>query len=127
MYCSCWASKQQATPEQKICPTNWTEKIRHFEERGWYLPIPRYDADDPVRVRLSELGKPTVQERAALIAETDIMSQPASDGQSRAARRLLRHEWQPQSQTVQMIESTVAVLLSDPEQAALAERQMSSS
>ena len=99
---------------------------RHFHKHGWKLPIPRYDAGDPLHVRLSELGKAAEQECAALIAESDIMSKPAGDAQSRAARRLLRHEWQPQSQTAQMIESSVAVLLSDPAQAALAERQMSS-
>ena len=52
------------------------------------------------------------------------MSRPAGDAQSRAARRLLRHEWQPNSETAQAIEASVAQLLSDPAQAALAERQM---
>ena len=105
-------------------PTNWAKEIRHFHKHGWKLPIPRYDGDDPLHVRLSELGKAAEQECAALIAESDIMSQPAGDAQSRAARRLLRHEWQPVSETARMIESSVAVLLSDPGQVALAERQM---
>ena len=52
------------------------------------------------------------------------MSKPAGDAQSRAARRLLRHEWQPTSPTAQAIETAVAELLSDPAQAELAERQM---
>ena len=52
------------------------------------------------------------------------MSKPAGDAQSREARRLLRHEWQPNSATAQDIEAAVAQLLSDPAQAALAERQM---
>ena len=52
------------------------------------------------------------------------MSKPAGDAQSRAARRLLRHEWQPNSKIAQDIEGAVAQMLSDPAQAALAERQM---
>ena len=51
------------------------------------------------------------------------VSKPAGDAQFRAARRLLRHEWQPNSATVQAIEHGVAQLLSDPTQAALAARQ----
>ena len=48
----------------------------------------------------------------------------AGDAQSRAARKMLRHEWQPNSATAQSIEAAVAELLSDPAQAALAQRQM---
>ena len=97
---------------------------RHFEKHGWKLPIPRYDANDPLHVRLSELGETAEQECQALIAESDIPTKPAGDAQSRAARRLLRHEWQPLSATAQAIETAVAKLLSDPAQAALAKRQM---
>ncbi len=97
---------------------------RDFEKHGWKLPVPRYDADDPLHVHLSELGATAEQECRDLIAQSDIMSKPAGDAQSRAARRLLRHEWQPTSATAQRIEATVAELLSDPAQAALAERQM---
>ena len=43
----------------------------------------------------------------------------------RAARRLLRHEWQPNSATAQEI-AAVTELLSDPAQAALAEWQIDS-
>ena len=35
------------------------------------------------------------QECVALIANSDILSKPAGDTQSRAAHRLLRHAWQP--------------------------------
>ena len=98
---------------------------RHFEKHGWKLPIPRYDAGDPLHVRLSELGKTSEQECRDLVAESGIMSRPAGDSQSRAARRLLRHEWQPESATAQAIEAAVVQLLSDPSQAALAEQQMS--
>ena len=52
------------------------------------------------------------------------MSKPAGDAQSREARRLLRHEWQPNSEVAQNIEAVVAELLNNPAQAALAERQM---
>ena len=62
----------------------------------------------------------------ALIAQSDIMAKPAGDAQSRGARKMLRHEWQPNSTTAQAIEAAVAELLSDPAQAALAERQMDS-
>ena len=97
---------------------------RDFEKHGWKLPIPRYDARDPLHVRLSELGTTAEQECQALIANTEIPTKPAGDAQSRAARKMLRHEWQPTSETAQAIEDAVAQLLSDPAQAALAERQM---
>ena len=97
---------------------------RHFEKHGWKLPIPRYNPSDPLHVHLSELGATAEQECATLIANSDIPNQPAGDTQSRAARKMLRHEWQPNSEVAQDIEAAVAELLSDPEQAALAERQM---
>ena len=99
---------------------------RHFEKHGWKLPIPRYDADDPLHVQISELGAAAERECRELIVQSDIMSKPAGDAQSRAARRLLRHEWQPTSDTALEIEDIVAELLSDPAQATLAERQMAS-
>ena len=64
---------------------------RHFHKHGWKLPIPRHDAEDPLHVRLSELGTVAEQECHALITQSDIMTKPAGDAQSRAARRLLRH------------------------------------
>ena len=79
---------------------------------------------NPLHVRLSELGKAAEQECTSLIANSDIPNQPAGDTQSRAARKMLRHEWQPNSEVAQDIEAAVAELLSDPAQAALAERQM---
>ena len=97
---------------------------RHFHKHGWKLPIPRYDSNEPLHVRLSELGATAEQEGHALIANSDIMSKPAGDAQSREARKLLRHEWQPNSKVAQDIEAAVAELLSDPAQAALADRQM---
>ncbi len=112
------ALAEQAKP---FCTTNWAKKIRDFEKHGWKLPIPRYDAGDSLHVQLSELGQAAEQECAALIAESDILSKPAGDAQSRAARRLLRHSWQPNSETARAIESAVARLLSEAEQAA---RQM---
>ena len=99
---------------------------RHFEKHGWKLPIPRYDASDPLHVRLNELGKAAEQECTAIIANSDIPTKPAGDAQSRAARKMLRHEWQPNSEVAQDIEAAVAELLSDPAQAALAKRQMDS-
>jgi hypothetical protein len=97
---------------------------RHFHKHGWKLPIPRYDADDSLHVCLSELGVTAEQECQTLIAQSDIMSKPAGDAQSRAARSLLRHEWQPTSATAQAIEVAVSQLLSSPAQAELAARQM---
>ena len=97
---------------------------RDFEKHGWKLPIPRYDANEPLHVRLSERGKAAEQECAAIIANSDIMSKPAGHAQSRAARKMMRHEWQPNSKVAQDIEATVAELLSDPAQAALAKLQM---
>ena len=97
---------------------------RDFEKHGWKLPIPRYDASDTLHVQLSKLGATAEHECQALIAQSDIMAKAAGDPQSRAARSLLRHEWQPNSATAQAIEAAVSQLLSDPAQAALSERQM---
>ena len=97
---------------------------RDFQKHGWKLPIPRYDANEPLHVHLSKLGMIAEQECATLIANSDIMSKPAGDAQSREARKLLRHEWQPNSEVAQDIEAAVAELLSDPTQARLAEKQM---
>ena len=117
-------SEDMATRAKPFCTTNWAKKIRNFQKLGWKLPIPRYDVNNALHVHLSELGKAAEQECRALVAQSDIMSKPAGDAQSRAARRLLRHEWQPNSETARAIEASVAQLLSDPAQAALAERQM---
>ena len=117
-------SNELATRAKPFCTTNWAKKIRDFQKHGWKLPIPRYDAADPLHVRLSRLGALAASECAALIESSDILHRPAGDAQSRAARRLLRHTWQPESATARAIEATVAQLLSDPGQAALAARQM---
>ena len=97
---------------------------RDFHKHGWKLPIPRYEPKNPLHVRLSELGKAAEQECQALIDQSGIMSNPPGDNQSRAARRLLRHEWQPNSKITHAIEAAVAKLLSDPKQAELAKQQM---
>ena len=117
-------SSELATRAKPFCPTNWAKEIRHFHKHGWKLPIPRYDAGETLHVRLSELGALAESECAALIAGSGILDRPAGDAQSRAARRLLRHEWQPESATARLIELMVAELLSDPAQADLAGRQM---
>ena len=117
-------SNELAKQAKPLCTTNWAKQIRDFQKHGWKLPIPHYDASDPLHVRLSELGKAAEQECTTLVALSEIPTKAAGDAQSRAARRLLRHEWQPNSATAQAIEAAVAQLLSDPAQAALAERQM---
>ena len=88
------------------------------------MPIPRYDGGDALHTRLSELGQAAEEECAVLIAESGLLDKPAGDAQSRPARRLLRHTWQPQSETARAIEAAVAELLSDAGQAELAARQM---
>ena len=118
-------SDELATRARPFCTTNWAKKIRDFEKHGWKLPIPRYDTSDPLHVRLSELGATAEAECEAVIVGSDIREQPAGDAQSRGARKMLRHEWQPLSATAQAIETAVTQLLTDPTQAALAERQMS--
>ena len=117
-------SNELAARAKPFCTTNWAKKIRDFHKHGWKLPIPRYDASVPLHTRLSELGKAAEQECQALIDNSDILTKPAGDAQSRAARRMLRHEWQPNSATAQAIETAVAELLSDPKQAELAKQQM---
>ena len=97
---------------------------RHFQRQGWKLPIPRYDSRNTLHSRLSKLGRTAEQECQDLIDQSGIMSNPPGDNQSRAARRILRHQWQPSSKTAQAIEVAVAKLLSDPKQAELAKQQM---
>ena len=115
-------SNELSKRAKPFCPTNWAKEIRHFHKHGWKLPIPRYDADDPLHVHLSELGATAEQECQALIKQSGIMSKPVGDAQSRVVRRLVRHEWQPNSGTAQAIEAAVTELLSDPAQATLAVR-----
>ena len=97
---------------------------RDFHKHGWKLPIPRYDATEPLHLQLSELGASAEQQCAGLIANSDIPSNPPGNTQSRAARSLLHHEWQPNNTTAQAIEAAVTKLLTDPAQAKLAEQQM---
>ena len=94
------------------------------EKHGWKLPIPRYDASVALHTRLSELGKAAEQECQDLIDQSGMMSNTPGDNQSRATRRMLRHQWQPSSKTAQAIEIAVAKLLSDPKQAEIAKQQM---
>ena len=117
-------SERLATEVKPFCPTNWAKKIRHFEKHGWKLPIPRYDSRNTLHSRLSKLGHTAEQECKDLIDKSGIMSNTPGDNQSRAARRTLRHQWQPSSKTAQAIEVAVAKLLSDPKQAELAKQQM---
>ena len=117
-------SNELAARANPFCTSNWAKKIRDFEKHGWKLPIPRYEANDPLHANLSKLGKTAEQECQDLIDQSGIMSNSPGDNQSRAARRLLRHQWQPSSKTAQAIEVAVAKLLSDPKQAELAKQQM---
>ena len=117
-------SHQLAYQAKPFCTTNWAKKIRDFHKHGWKLPIPRYEANDPLHASLSKLGKAAEQECQELINQSGIMSNTPSDNQSRAARSLLRHQWQPSSKPAQAIEVAVAKLLSDPKQAELAKQQM---
>ena len=120
-------SNELAARANSFCTSNWAKKIRDFEKHGWKLPIPRYEANDSLHASLSKLGKTAEQECQDLIDQSGIMSNPPGDNQSRAARRMLRHQWQPSSKTAQAIEVAVAKLLSDPKQAELAKRQMEKS
>ena len=117
-------SDEMAASAKPFCTTNWAKKIRDFEKHGWKLPIPRYEARNSLHAQLSELGRAAEQECKDIIADSDILTKPAGDPQSRAARSLLRHKWQPNSSTAQAIEAAVAKLLSDPAQAELAAQQM---
>ena len=117
-------SDELATRARPFCTSNWAKKIRDFEKHGWKLPIPRYDDGDQIHTQLSQLGRIAEKECRDFIAQSDILSKPVGKAQSDAARTLLRHEWQPNSSTAQDIEVAVAQMLSDPAQAALAERQM---
>lgn len=97
---------------------------RHFQKHGWKLPIPAFSERNSLHIRLRDLAKFAEAECATLIADSNILDQPTGASQSNAARRLLRHTWQPSSKVAQDIECAVAQLLRDPAQAALAQRQM---
>ena len=117
-------SDELAARAKPFCTTNWAKKIRDFEKHGWKLPIPRYDAENQLHAELAQLGVTAERECKDLVEQSDIMAKAPGKAQSDAARSLLRHEWQPTSETAQAIEAAVAQLLNDPAQAALAERQM---
>ena len=116
-------SKELTTAAEKFM-TKGLFGARDFEKHGWKLPIPRYDSRNTLHSRLSKLGKTAEQECKDLIDQSGIMSNTPGDNQSRAARRILRHQWQPSSKTAHAIEVAVAKLLSDPKQAELAKQQM---
>ena len=116
-------SKELTAAAEKFMPKG-LYGARHFEKHGWKLPIPGYEANNPLHASLSKLGKTAEQECQDLIDQSGIMYNPPGDKQSRAARRILRHQWQPSSKTAQAIETAVAELLSDPKQAELAQKQM---
>ena len=118
-------SKEFITAAEKFM-TKGLFGARDFEKHGWKLPIPLYDADDSLHVHLSELGQAAEQECQSLVDQSEIMQKPAGRAQSETTRKLLRHEWQPNSKTAQAIEAAVAELLNDPRQAKLAEQQMQS-
>ena len=116
-------SKELTTAAEKFM-TKGLFGARDFEKHGWKLPIPRYDSRNTLHSRLSKLGKTAEQECKDLIDQSGIMSNTPGDNQSRAARRILRHQWQPSSKTAHAVEVAVAKLLSDPKQAELAKQQM---
>ena len=117
-------SNELAKRAKPFCPTNWAKEIRHFHKHGWKLPIPRYEARNQLHLHLAKLGKAAEQECTDRIANSDIRTKPAGDAQSRPARRLLRHEWQPTSKVAQDIEKAISELLGNPAQALMAEQQM---
>ena len=117
-------SDELAARAKPFCTTNWAKKIRDFEKHGWKLPIPRYDAANQLHTQLSQLGVTAERECRRRVEQSDIMDKAPGKAQSDAARKLLRHQWQPNSSTAQAIEAAVAQLLSDPAQATLAARQM---
>ena len=116
-------SKELTAAAEKFMPKG-LYGARHFEKHGWKLPIPGYEANNPLHASLSKLGKTAEQECQDLIDQSGIMYNPPGDNQSRSARRILRHQWQPSSKTAQAIEVAVAKLLSDPKQAEIAKQQM---
>ena len=71
-------------------------------------------------MRLSELGATAEEECVALIAENDMLDILAGASQFNAARRLLRHTWQPSSKVAQDIEAATVQLLRDLAQVTLA-------
>ena len=123
-YVTAFLNSDALTKAAEMFMTKGLYGARDFHKHGWKLPIPRYDGGDGLHVRLSELGQAAEEECAALIAQSGLLDKPAGDAQSRPARRLLRHTWQPQSETALEIEAAVAELLSDAGQAELAGRQM---
>ncbi len=100
-------SNTLASKAKPFCPTNWKREIRHLHKHLWKLPIPEFDPKDALHANLSRLGR-----RAANEAEATIAPWRSPDLTIRKARDILRHEWQPNSQTAQQIEESVRQLLS---------------
>lgn len=117
-------SVEFAKRAKPFCPSNWAKKIRHLHKHGWKLPIPSFDADEPLHAELAELGRSAEKECKALIEQLDILDKPPGSSQSRPARRLIRSTWETSSTTAQEIEAGVDRLLSDSTQNALAKRQI---
>ena len=51
-------SNELAKQAKPLCPTNWAKQIRHFHKHGWKLPIPRYEATDPLTSNSANWAKP---------------------------------------------------------------------
>ena len=95
---------QAVTP---FTPTNWARKTRHLHKHLWKLHIPEFDPNNAGHANLSRLGR-----CAAVEAEKVIAGLGTPVPSVTKARSVLRHEWQPNSQTALAIETAVHALLS---------------
>lgn len=101
-------SDSLADAAKPFCTTNWARKIRDLQKHLWKLPIPEYDAEDDLHIRLSDLGESAVAEARAVIDELYEVN-------DRTARQAMRHRWQVESETARAIESAVGELLAKSE------------
>ena len=81
---------------------------RDLHKHLWKLPIPSFDKDTPLHTRLAELGRDAEAEAAEFLK---VRADQSRELTSTFARRVLRHEWHPDSHTAQCIEAGVADLL----------------
>ncbi len=99
-------SNALAQTAKPFCTTNWAKEIRDLHKHLWKLPIPEYDPNDTNHINLSRLGR-----RATVEAQTIITNLGTPSPTVRKAREVLRHQWQPDSPTAQLIEAEVRGVL----------------
>ena len=97
-----------ATAVNKFTTANWAGNTRHLHKHLWKLPIPEFDADDPLHVEISEAGKAAATGAAQQLS--DLRAQRGNDVSVTIVRRELR-AWLRTSPEGAAVEGAVGRLL----------------